>query len=71
MNRAMRRVIAAGVGSIVVVDESVSARSRGRRGCRRWQVEHLLVMRTVSKLELAGIRLELYMAGSGVDFWAG
>ena len=60
---AMRRVIAAAGDSIVVVDEAYQPFAQTSWMSALTEFEHLLVMRTVSKLGLAGIRLG-YMAGS-------
>ena len=59
----MRRVIAAAGDSIVVVDEAYQPFAQTSWMSALTEFEHLLVMRTVSKLGLAGIRLG-YMAGS-------
>ena len=60
---AMRRVIAAARDSIVVVDEAYQPFAQATWMSALAEFENLLVMRTVSKLGLAGIRLG-YMAGS-------
>ena len=60
---AMRRVIAAARDSIVVVDEAYQPFAQVTWMSALAEFENLLVMRTVSKLGLAGIRLG-YMAGS-------
>ena len=60
---AMRRVVAAASDSIVVVDEAYQPFAQTSWMSALTEFEHLLVMRTVSKLGLAGIRLG-YMAGS-------
>lgn len=59
----MRRVIAAARDSIVVVDEAYQPFAQTTWMSALGEFDHLLVMRTVSKLGLAGIRLG-YMAGS-------
>ena len=59
----MRRVIAAARDSIVVVDEAYQPFAQTTWMSALCEFDHLLVMRTVSKLGLAGIRLG-YMAGS-------
>ena len=60
---AMRRVVAAARDSIVVVDEAYQPFAQATWMSALAEFENLLVMRTVSKLGLAGIRLG-YMAGS-------
>ncbi len=60
---AMRRVVAAARDSIVVVDEAYQPFAQTTWMSALAEFDHLLVMRTVSKLGLAGIRLG-YMAGS-------
>ena len=59
---AMRRIIAAARESIVVVDEAYQPFAQASWMAALAEFEHLLVMRTVSKLGLAGVRLG-YMAG--------
>ena len=59
----MRRVVAAARDSIVVVDEAYQPFAQATWMSALAEFENLLVMRTVSKLGLAGIRLG-YMAGS-------
>ena len=59
---AMRRVVAAARDSIVVVDEAYQPFAQATWMSALAEFENLLVMRTVSKLGLAGIRLG-YMAG--------
>lgn len=60
---AMRRVVAAAGESIVVVDEAYQPFAQATWMSALAEFDNLLVMRTVSKLGLAGIRLG-YMAGS-------
>ena len=60
---AMRRIIAAARESIVVVDEAYQPFAQASWMADLAEFEHLLVMRTVSKLGLAGVRLG-YMAGA-------
>ena len=59
----MRRVVAAAREAIVVVDEAYQPFAQATWMSALAEFENLLVMRTVSKLGLAGIRLG-YMAGS-------
>ncbi len=60
---AMRAVLAAAADAIVVVDEAYQPFAETTWMSALSEFENLLVMRTVSKLGLAGIRLG-YMAGS-------
>ena len=59
----LRRVISTARNSIVVVDEAYQPFAQATWMSALDEFDHLLVMRTVSKLGLAGIRLG-YMAGS-------
>ncbi|MGH8455211.1 MAG: histidinol-phosphate transaminase, partial [Nevskiales bacterium] len=62
--KAIRAVIEAAPG-LIVIDEAYYPFSDG--SCLEWldEYEHLLIMRTVSKLGLAGLRLGLIAGGQG------